>query len=66
MCNSGMYIDNKGNRIKGTPIRVAEALLDVARKYPTKQVQLFFNDYDTRKIEELKNTFQKMNVIIRL
>ena len=61
-----MYIDNKGNRIKGTPIRVAEALLDVARKYPTKQVQLFFNDYDTRKIEELKNTFQKMNVIIRL
>lgn len=54
MCNSGMYVDEKGNRIKGTPIRVAEALLDVARTYPAKQVQLFFNDYDAKKIEELK------------
>ncbi|MFA9422399.1 MAG: three-Cys-motif partner protein TcmP [Sedimentibacter sp.] len=54
MCNSGVYKDDDGNIVHGTPIRVAEALLDVARTYPDKQVQLYFNDYDKKKIEELK------------
>ena len=54
MCNSGVYKDDDGNVVHGTPIRVAEALLDVARTYTDKQVHLYFNDYDDKKIEELK------------
>lgn len=54
MCNSGVYQDDDKNIVNGTPIRVAEALLDVARTYPDKQVHLFFNDNNADKIEELK------------
>lgn len=54
MCNSGVYKDIEGNTVYGTPIRVANALLDVARTYTNKQVQLFFNDFSEKKIEELK------------
>lgn len=53
MCNSGVYTDDEGNFVKGTPMRVAEALLDVARTYTQKQVSLYFNDNDKDKIEEL-------------
>ncbi len=54
MCNSGVYKDDDKNEVYGTPIRVANALLDVARIYPLKQVHLYFNDNDAKKIEELK------------
>jgi len=54
MCNSGVYRDDDGNIVHGTPIRVAEALLEVARTYTDKQVHLFFNDYNAKKIEELE------------
>ncbi len=54
MCNSGVYKDDKGETVIGTPIRIASALLDVARRYPSKQVHLYFNDNDSRKIVELK------------
>ncbi|MBP1926685.1 three-Cys-motif partner protein [Sedimentibacter acidaminivorans] len=54
MCNSGIYKDDDGKNVYGTPIRVADALLDVARTYPDKQVHLYFNDYDKKKIEELE------------
>lgn len=54
MCNSGIYRDDNGNIVHGTPIRVAEALLDVARTYKDKQVQLYFNDNDENKIKELE------------
>ena len=50
MCNSGVYRDDDGKTVYGTPIRVAKALLDVARTYTDKQVHLFFNDYDEKKI----------------
>ena len=40
MCNSGVYKDDDKNEVYGTPIRVANALLDVARIYPLKQVHL--------------------------
>ncbi len=36
------------------PIRVANALLDVARTYSDKQVFLYFNDLNTARVEELK------------
>ncbi|MEW8994381.1 three-Cys-motif partner protein TcmP [Clostridium sp.] len=54
MCNSGVYKDDDRENVYGTPIRVAKALLDVARTYPDKQVHLYFNDYDKKKIEELE------------
>ena len=54
MCNSGIYTDVEGKFVKGTPMRVAEALLDVARTYTQKQVFLYLNDNSGDKIEELK------------
>lgn len=54
MCNSGVYRDDNGDIVYGTPIRVANTLLDVARTYTDKQVHLYFNDNDDAKIEELK------------
>ncbi|MGB5824545.1 MAG: three-Cys-motif partner protein TcmP [Proteocatella sp.] len=54
MCNSGVYEDGDKETVYGTPIRVANALIDVARTYPSKQVHLYFNDNDTNKIKELK------------
>ena len=38
MCNSGVYKDDSGKIVYGTPIRVAKALLEVARIYTNKQV----------------------------
>lgn len=45
MCNSGIYTNAtvKGQMVKGTPVRVAEILLDAARTYPQKTIQLYFN-----------------------
>lgn len=54
MCNSGIYTDVEGKFVKGTPMRVAESLLDVARTYTHKQVFLHLNDNSEDKIEELK------------
>ena len=48
MCNSGVYTYN-GETVEGTPVRVAKVLLDVARSYPQKQVQIYLNDNSKRK-----------------
>jgi three-Cys-motif partner protein len=44
MCNSGLYYDENGEIVKGTPIRVANVLRSVAGQYPHKQVFIYFND----------------------
>ena len=55
MCNSGIYInDETGLQIEGTPVRVAKVLLDVARTYPGKNIEIYFNDIDSSRVEELK------------
>lgn len=54
MCNSGMYHDEDGNSVLGTPIRVARVLREVAGQYPRKQVYLYFNDYNKAKTDLLK------------
>lgn len=54
MCNSGIYVDEDGKEVHGTPIRVTEALADVAETYPHKQVELYFNDFTEAKIDMLK------------
>ena len=54
MCNSGLYHDENGVLVEGTPIRVAKALRDVAGQYPHKQVFLYFNDIDQDKTDLLQ------------
>ncbi len=54
MCNSGVYTTDNGKFVEGTPVRVAEALLDVARSYPEKQIQIYLNDNSQDKVNELK------------
>ena len=41
MCNSGLYHDENGNLVEGSPIGVANVLWDVAGQYPQKQVYIF-------------------------
>lgn len=54
MCNSGVYEDINGKIVYGTPIRVANALLDVANTYTSKSVEIYLNDNNKDKIEELE------------
>lgn len=53
-CAIVAYTETTIKTVYGTPIRVTNALLDIARTYTDKQVHLFFNDYYPEKIEELK------------
>lgn len=54
MCNSGIYIDEAGELVKGTAVRVSEALLEVARTYPDKTVHIYLNDKDAKRVDELE------------
>ena len=55
MCNSGIYInDETGQQTEGTPVRVAKVLLDVARNYPGKNIEMYLNDIDPLRVEEIK------------
>lgn len=58
MSNSGVYHDVNGNQVKGSALRVAEVLRNVAEQYrtkkPHKRIKIYLNDLDPRKIEELK------------
>lgn len=54
MCNSGIYHDNDGQEVFGTPIRISNLLSDVMKAYPTKQAWLYFNDMSAEKIKVLK------------
>lgn len=59
MCNSGVYHDDDGNEVLGTPIRVANVLRDVAGQYPRKQVYMYFNDMNPKKTDLLKSRLPK-------
>lgn len=54
MCNSGVYCDNDGSAVLGTPIRVSLLLSEAMQKYPGKQADLYFNDLSTEKITILR------------
>lgn len=54
MSNSGEYYFSN-NKIKGTPVRVAEVLNEVATNHSDKMIRLIFNDYNKEKIEHLRN-----------
>lgn len=59
MCNSGLYHDDNGAMIEGTPLRVAHILRDIAGQYPFKQVYLYFNDRDAAKTALLSEKIPK-------
>ena len=54
MCNSGIYTDDAGEFVKGTAVRVSEALLEVARTYTDKTVYIYLNDKDAKRVDELE------------
>ena len=54
MCNSGVYTDNTGQLVKGTAVRVSEALREAARTYTQKNIHIYLNDKDKARVDELK------------
>lgn len=54
MCNSGIYTDNDGMIVKGTAVRVSEALREAARTYTDKNIYVYLNDKDKAGVDELK------------
>lgn len=54
MCNSGIYTDDDGNPVKGTALRVSEALCEAARTYTEKNIHIYLNDKDKARVDELE------------
>lgn len=54
MSNSGEYVDDCGNQVFGTPVRVAKYLRNVAGQYPYKQIDLYFSDLCAARTDHLK------------
>lgn len=54
ICNSGVYTDNTGQLVKGTAVRVSEALREAARTYTQKNIHIYLNDKDKARVDELK------------
>jgi len=59
MCNSGVYTDDNGGVVYGTPIRVSLLLSEAMKKYPSKQANLYFNDLSPDKIALLREHLPK-------
>jgi three-Cys-motif partner protein len=53
MSNSGIYKNDKGEEIEGTPLLVAKIIADAMQTYSAKQAYVYFNDIDSRKIDLL-------------
>lgn len=54
MCNSGIYTDDVGQLVKGTAVRVSEALRNAAKMYLEKNIYVYLNDKNRARVEELK------------
>lgn len=54
MCNSGVYTDDVGQLVKGTAVRVSEALREASRSYTEKNIHIYLNDKDKARVDELK------------
>lgn len=59
MSNSGVYKDDEGNEIKGTPLLVSEIIAEAMTRYTDKQAYIYFNDLDERKIDLLETRLPK-------
>ena len=54
MCNSGVYTDVAGQLVKGTAVRISEALREAARTYTDKNIYIYLNDIDKERVAELE------------
>ena len=54
MCNSGVYTDVAGQLVKGTAVRISEALREAARTYTDKNIYIYLNDIDKKRVAELE------------
>lgn len=45
MCNSGIYLNQKGQEVYGTPIRISNVLAEVIKQYPKKKARVYLNDF---------------------
>lgn len=59
MSNSGLYKDDDGKEIEGTPLLVSEIIADAMTQYPDKKAYIYFNDLDSGKIDLLKTRLPK-------
>lgn len=59
MSNSGVYKNDEGEEIEGTPLLVSEIIADAMITYTSKQAYLYFNDLDSKKIDLLKTRIPK-------
>lgn len=55
MSNCGYYKSVDNETIEGTAVRVTKTLNRIAENYPSKTIDVFFNDYDSEKINYLKS-----------
>ena len=64
MSNSGEYknAQNENSTVMGTPVRVSQALKEVAKKHPDKRILIYFNDFSEKKIEHLRSLVEKDDV----
>ena len=53
MSNSGEYVDDDGNQVFGTPVRIAKYLRDISGQYRQKQIDLYFSDLSSGKTAHL-------------
>ena len=59
MSNSGVYRNEAGEEIKGTPLLVSDIIAEAMTRYTDKQAYLYFNDKDEDKIELLNTRLPK-------
>lgn len=59
MSNSGVYYDDQGKEIEGTPLLVSEIIAEAMTRYTSKKAYIYFNDLDSRKIDLLKTRLPK-------
>ena len=59
MCNSGEYVDEQGNKIYGTPVRITKILRNAAGQYPNKTIDIYFNDKSKDKVHHLISLLKK-------
>lgn len=59
MSNSGVYRNEAGEEIKGTPLLVSDIIAEAMTRYTDKQAYLYFNDKDEDKIEMLNTRLPK-------
>lgn len=62
MSNCGEYVTEGGCIVEGTPVITAKKLYEVREKYPTKEINLVFNDIEPEKIEHLKTVLSDAGI----